>query len=221
MDAYKLPRVEKTQVCPLDEAQIAAFLNVIKGHRYEVFFTVDLFTGMRQGEIMGLAWDCINFDNGTLWVKQQLQRIEGNYKLLPVKNDRARLITPAPYVIQLLQGQKRQQAEWQLKAGAAWDNGRDLVFTDELGRHLARETVYHNFKRAAEKAGIGSARFHDLRHSYAVAALRSGDDIKTVQANLGHHTAAFTLDTYGHVTERMKQDSASRMERFIEGVKNL
>lgn len=61
----------------------------------------------------------------------------------------------------------------------------------------------------------------DLRHSYAVAALRAGDDIKTVQGNLGHHTASFTLDVYGHVTEEMKQDSADRMERFIKGVSGL
>ena len=62
------------------------------------------------------------------------------------------------------------------------------------------------------------ARFHDLRHSYAVAAIRAGDDIKTVQGNLGHATAAFTLDVYGHVTDQMKQDIASRMERFIRTV---
>ena len=56
---------------------------------------------------------------------------------------------------------------------------------------------------------------------YAVAALQSGDDIKTVQENLGHHTAAFTLDVYGHVTEQMKQASAARMERVIKGVSKL
>ena len=59
-------------------------------------------------------------------------------------------------------------------------------------------------------------RFHELRHSYAVAALQSGDDIKTVQENLGHHTAAFTLDVYGHVTEKMKRDSADRMQKCID-----
>ena len=64
----------------------------------------------------------------------------------------------------------------------------------------------------------GVFRSHELRHSYAVAALRSGDDIKTVQGNLGHATAAFTLDVYGHVTDQMKQDSASRMEQFIKTV---
>ena len=69
--------------------------------------------------------------------------------------------------------------------------------------------------------GISEARFHDLRHSYAVAALQSGDDVKTVQENLGHHTAAFTLDVYGHVSEKMKRESAERMESFIKGVKKL
>ena len=63
-----------------------------------------------------------------------------------------------------------------------------------------------------------AGRFHDLRHSYAVASLQSGDDIKTVQENLGHHTAAFTLDVYGHVTEQMKRNSADRIQRFIESL---
>ena len=68
------------------------------------------------------------------------------------------------------------------------------------------------------KIGSPETRFHDLRHSYAVASIKSGDDIKTVQENLGHATAAFTLDIYGHVTEKMKQESAARMEQFIKTV---
>ena len=66
--------------------------------------------------------------------------------------------------------------------------------------------------------GRPDARLHDLRHSCAVAAIRSGDDIKTVQSNLGHATATFTLDIYGHVTDKMKQESASGMEMFIKSV---
>ena len=92
------------------------------------------------------------------------------------------------------------------------------MFTDQMGHHLSAQTVYLHFKKLAAKAGYPDARFHDLRHSYAVAALQSGDDIKTVQENLGHHTAAFTLDVYGHVTEQMKQASADRMERYIQRV---
>ena len=74
------------------------------------------------------------------------------------------------------------------------------------------------FKAVVGKLGIPDARFHDLRHSYAVASIKSGDDIKTVQSNLGHATASFTLDVYGHVTDQMKQASADRMQKFIEAV---
>lgn len=83
---------------------------------------------------------------------------------------------------------------------------------------LKPQNIYREFKRIV--AGIGSPNtcFHDLRHSYTVAAIRSGDDIKTVQENLGHATAAFTLDTYGHVTKQMKKESAERMEQFIKSV---
>ena len=69
-----------------------------------------------------------------------------------------------------------------------------------------------------EQIDSPNTRFHDLRHSYAVASIRSGDDIKTVRENLGHATAAFTLDVYGHVTERMKKESADWMEQFFKAV---
>ena len=75
-----------------------------------------------------------------------------------------------------------------------------------------------NFKRVMRSQGLSELRFHDLRHTFAVNSLKAGDDIKTVQENLGHATAAFTLDVYGHVTKKMKQDSAQRMEQFIQSV---
>lgn len=86
---------------------------------------------------------------------------------------------------------------------------------------MAFRTVNKDFKRAVTAIGGPDARFHDLRHSYAVAAIRSGDDIKTLQGNLDHATAAFTLDVYGHVTEQMKLESANRMGSYIKDVLNL
>lgn len=77
------------------------------------------------------------------------------------------------------------------------------------------------FKALSAAAGLESVRFHDTRHTYAVNAIRAGDDIKTIQGSLGHATAPFTLDRYGHFTERMKKDSTQRMEGFIRGVLNL
>lgn len=103
-------------------------------------------------------------------------------------------------------------------AGSAWSNPSRLVFTNELGGYLSAQTVYLHFKKLAAAIDCPDARFHDLRHSYAVTALRSGDDIKTVQENLGHHTAAFTLDVYAHVTAQMKTESANRMQSYISSI---
>lgn len=222
-DACELPRVEHREIHPLDEDEISRFLTAIHGHRFEALFLVTLFTGMRRGEILGLKWDNVDFDRGMINVCQQLQHIVGSvgeYHLVSPKNGKGRTVTPAPSVMGLLKNQRKRQAEDQLKAGPLW-HGDGFVFTDALGQHLSPNTVYESFKRVVARIGRPDARFHDLRHSYAVAAIQSGDDIKTVQQNLGHHTAAFTLDVYGHVTEQMKQESAARMENYINRVSNL
>lgn len=117
----------------------------------------------------------------------------------------------------ILKAHKAAQEQQRLYVGAAWEDN-NLVFTDGLGHHLTNSIVYRHFKRAAAAIGRPDARFHDLRHSYAVASIRSGDDIKTVQDNLGHATASFTLDVYGHVTEQMRQASSNRMEQFFQSV---
>ena len=105
-----------------------------------------------------------------------------------------------------------------MAAGEAWEGDEDYVFTDELGRHLSKCTLYENFKRCARAAGLPDTRFHDLRHTYATLALEQGTDIKTVSSNLGHATVAFTLDVYGHVSEKMQKDSADRMQRYLEAL---
>ena len=219
-DACILPRAVRKELQPLDEEQITSFLKAIKGNPYEDLYILALFTGMREGEVHGLLWDCIDLKKGTLLVNKQLQYIrssKGQYRMVPTKNSKGRTITLPQFVIKTLRGTKRRQTENRLRYGELWtDSG--FVFTDELGQHLKPQNVYREFKRIVASIGCPSTRFHDLRHSYAVAAIKSGDDIKTVQENLGHATAAFTLDVYGHVTEQMKKESAARMEQFIKAV---
>lgn len=218
--ACVLPRAVKKDIRPLNEDQIADFLKAIKGHRFEDLFITAVFTGMREGEICGLQWDCVNLDLGTARINKQLQYIRksnGQYMMVPTKNDKGRDITLAPTVVAALRRVKRAQLENRLRYGECWENS-GFVFTDELGRHLSPQTVYRDFKKTVAEIGRPDARFHDLRHTYAVAAIKSGDDIKTVQENLGHATAAFTLDIYGHVTDKMKRDSADRMEQFIKSL---
>lgn len=217
-DGCKPPKAVRKDLCPLDEEENARFVKAIKGHPLEILFLVALFTGMRQGEILGLSWSRVDFKKGTIRIDKQFQRTTGSgsvYKLVTTKSSKGRTITPAPYIMDRLRDQRAKQAKWQLKAGANWDNTWNLVFTNEYGRHLMHHTVYHRFKDIAVQIGCPDTRFHDLRHTYAVSAIRAGDDIKTVQGNLGHAIAAFTLDVYGHVTDQMKKDSADRMQATI------
>ena len=181
---------------------------------------VTAFTGMRRGEVTGLTWDVVDFERGTIHINKQLQKVigeKGKFQLVSTKNGKGRIITPAPSVMDLLRQVKVKQAENKLLAGEGYEDS-NFVFCNAIGQHLSPHTVYHHFKKAAEAIGIPEARFHDLRHTYAVAALANGDDIKTVQENLGHHTVSFTLDVYGHVTDQMRKESANRMENFIKKV---
>jgi len=220
-DACILPRIVKKEIEPLSKLQVAQFMEAIEGHAFETLYLVTLLTGMRQSETLGLRWECVDFAKGTLLVNAQLVRDTSNgmYYLDTTKSNKPRLITPAGFIMDSLKIHKAKQNEWKLFASDAW-NDSGFVFTNELGEHLKHFTVYRNYKRIATDLGIPSSRYHDLRHSYAVIALMSGDDVKTVQENLGHHTAAFTLDVYGHVTEEMKRNSAARMDEFIKGVKS-
>lgn len=167
-DSCTLPRIVKKKVKPLDDDAIREFLKEIHGHRFELLYLVTLFAGLREGEVLGLVWDRVDFDKGTLLIDQQLQQAKDEsgkrqYGLVSLKNDRWRRITPADFVMGLLRRQRSCQAEWCLRAGPAWeDNG--LVFTNELGKHLSPYTIYKNYKRLVVSIGCPEARFHDLRH---------------------------------------------------------
>ena len=80
----------------------------------------------------------------------------------------------------------------------------DYICVDAIGELIKPNYVTDHFKVVLKEHGLRPVRFHDLRHTYAVISIKNGDDIKTVQNNLGHATASFTLDVYGHVTEQMK-----------------
>lgn len=219
-EACTLPRVEKKEMQTIQGDRVADFLKAIRGHQYEAVYFVTIFCGMRQGEVLGLTWDCVDFEKGCITINKQLQKKRqegggGETRFVALKNDKQRKIMPAPAVFQILQQVQRQQKEDRLRAGGDWSNPLNLVFTNALGQHLVAYTVYHNFKKIAESIGLPDIRFHDLRHTYATLSLQNGDDIKTVSENLGHATVAFTLDVYGHVTDQMRQDSANRMQALI------
>lgn len=223
-----LPRTQRRELHPLTDTQVKALLEAAAGDEYGPILTVILFTGLREAEALGLTWDCIDFQAGTLRICKQLQKrplADGGYTFAPLKNDRARTIKPAPFVMGILKRRRADQAAQRLQAGDLWEGWTTLkawetapVFTTATGAYINPKTLYMHYKRLAAKIGAPYSRVHDLRHTFAVLSLQNGDDVKTVQSNLGHATAAFTLDVYGHVSERMKDDSAARMEAYISGL---
>lgn len=223
-----LPRVIKKEIQPLTDDQVKAFLSVVDSDDFAAILKTILFTGLREAEAIGLTWDCVDFDTGALTICKQLQKrplSEGGYVFAPLKNDKTRVIVASPFVMEILRKQQLKQMRERLAAGPIWEGWKSekerktsLVFTTPLGVHLTPTSVYYHFKQLAASIGCPDSRVHDLRHTFAVLSLQNGDDVKTVQTNLGHATAAFTLDVYGHCSAKMKQDSADRMQRYIVGL---
>ena len=214
----KLPKVVRPEIKPLEPEEIARMLKVLlfvaafsQSTQVQLFFVAGIIA-----VACGLAGDVMSdFKTGQITIKQQLQCKDGVYFLETPKSGKCRVLSPAPVVMEALKDEQQQQNANKQIVGAAWENKWNLAFTDALGKNLVRQTVVKHFKAVIERANIPSdVRFHDLRHSFAVTSLYSGDDVKTVQANLGHATAQFTLDVYGHVTQKMRQESAMRMQAF-------
>ena len=186
---------------------------------FGTLFKVVVFTGLRLGEALGLTWDCVDFSKRRLTIDKQLQKrpiADGGFVFASLKNDKIRVIAPAPYVLDLLKKWEQRQKEFRLRCGAEWQGWNNeqerknaLVFTNELGGHLHPQTVYNHFKKLAALVGAPHARVHDLRHTYAVLSLQNGDDVKTVQGNLGHATAAFIRPCFrAHERGQRQPDAA-------------
>lgn len=170
-EACKLPKSQRMELTPLEGRQITDFLKEIKGHTHQYLYMIALFTGLREGELLGLTWDNVNLDKGFLIVKQQLRKSQekgGEYYFSTPKNGKQRTIALAKTVIEVFKLQKMKQSELKKQAGSAWNNKFNLVFTNAVGDRLSYRTVYDCYKRIVRKIGLPALRFHDLRHSYAV-----------------------------------------------------
>ena len=217
------PKVKHVEMHPLEDEEVPEFLHCAEEDILYPLYYVALFTGMRQSEIMGLTWDCINVSKGKIRIYRQLLRVnaykqKGEYKFVETKTGKQRIIEPPHQVIQMLENVKRQQKEWERTCGAAWKNTDGLVFTNPDGMHLSSSNVYRHFKRIVNKMGLDDVRFHDLRHTYAVISIENGVDMKTLSMSMGHHSVAFTMDKYGHVSGTMRRKAAEKMSDYISGL---
>ena len=203
--AVALPKLEHKEMQTIPAAQLVAFLDEAKvSGVYELYY-IELATGLRRGELLGLKWEDIDLTAGVIRVRRQVSRIDGKIVEAPLKTKNAyRTVTISPQAVEVLNAQKAKTND-------------EYVFPSPSGGPISPDSVNNMLKRVLKRAGIPRVRFHDLRHTFATLALQNGVDIKTVSGMLGHFSAGFTLDTYAHVTTAAQKEAARMMESVLAG----
>ena len=206
-DGCALPRIEHKEMKTLPADQLAAFLNEAKRTGTFELYYIDLATGLRRGELLGLKWQDVDLDSGVIHVRRQVGRIDGKVQEAPLKTKNAyRNISIGADAVSILWEKKKQ------------DGGRsEYVFPSPTGGPMSPDSILKMLHRVLERAGLPELRFHDLRHTFATLALQNGVDIKTVSGMLGHFSAGFTLDTYAHVTTAAQRQAAETMGAVLAG----
>ena len=142
-----LPKQSSPEIRPLEPEEITRFIQNLEGEPYKNLFLTAFFTGMRQGELLRLSWDHVDFESGIIEIRQQLQCLDGTNFLETPKHDKVRIIAPPQLVMDALWQGNQQQAENRRQMGNTWQNKWNLVFTDGFGKHLVRRTVDKHYKK--------------------------------------------------------------------------
>jgi integrase len=210
----KAPRPTPEEMRPFSEDEARTFLEVVRqsGERFEGLYVLAISTGLRRGELLGLRWDDVDLERGTLRVGRALVREGGRHTLGETKTRRGRRqINLTPRTVNALKAHRKKQLEWKMRlAGLYKDYG--LIFASEVGTPVNPENlVKRSFKPLLKKASLPEIRFHDLRHTCATLLLGRGVHPKLVQELLRHATIAMTLDTYSHYLPSMGDQAAGAM----------
>lgn len=201
----KLPPKKSREMQVLSPEELQRFLIQAKHDGYYEIFMLDIATGMRRGELMGLQWDDINLKTGEVHISRQVSRVRGQLVASEPKTKTSiRTIMLPSSVIRML-------SEYKDTVNSIW------VFPSPVIEGAPRDpqTIYHKMQKVLERADCKKVRFHDLRHTFATMALARGMDVKTLSATIGHISSATTLDIYSHFTDEMRRMSAEKIERNI------
>lgn len=213
--AVKAPKPQRKPVKTLTRDQVKSFLRVLEGHRLYALYVLDIHTGLRQSELLGLRWADVDLDNGVIHVQQTIQRVDRQVVVKATKNKSSRRsVALTEPIVALLRRHRAQQAQEKLLQGQAYqDHG--LVFATIEGKPLNGSTVYHTLQKLLLKAGLERVRFHDLRHTMATLLMEQGVNPKIVSERLGHSSIQVTMDLYSHVTPHMQREAASKLDDML------
>ena len=201
-----LPRVEHQEMKTLTTVQLASFFREARESGVFELYYLELATGLRRGELLGLKWEDVDLERGDLRVRRQVSRINGEVVEAPLKTKNAyRTLPLAEDAVSVLKEQRKKVGN------SPW------VFPSPNGGPISPDSVLHMLHRVLKRAGLPKVRFHDLRHTFATLALQNGVDVKTVSGMLGHFSAGFTLDTYAHITSAAQRQAAQTMGSALAG----
>lgn len=210
-----LPTPEPPPSRTLAPEEVRRLLASAQPTDYHLPIHLALYTGLRRGEILGLQWEDINFEAGTLTVERTLVYTPGRGHFLGEPKSRGSRRTVAiPQVTTLvLRGRReRFQAE---HADRAVASPPDQVCALPDGRWMKPDALSRAFQRLARQCGIEGARFHDLRHTHASLLLGAGTPMHVVQSRMGHQSITTTVDIYGHVLADADVAAGAAFERVI------
>jgi integrase len=204
------PRREEAQ--PLTAAEAKRLLYAAKDLPNGARWSVALALGLRQGEALGLLWDAVDLDAGTLTVRRALQRQKGKGLVLVEPKSRAGRRTiklPAP-LRDALRTHRIRQAEQRMTVANVWED-RGFVFCQPNGRPIDARRDWLDWKALLKAAEVRDARVHDARHTAATLLLQQGVPARVVMEVLGHSQISLTLGTYSHVVPELAEEAAQRM----------
>lgn len=207
-DAVTRPRVPRQTMQSLASSQVVKLLETAKGDRLGALYVLAVTTGLRQGELLGLKWEDVDFDRAALHVRHTLHELNGRLWIGEPKTSRARRQIDLPVIAIVALRDHRQKMLIEGPDG--------LVFCDTQGGPLRKSNlVRRSFLPLLKRAGLPAIRFHDLRHTAATLLLAQGVHPKIVQERLGHSQISLTLDTYSHVLPGMGREAASKLDALL------
>ena len=203
----KLPPKKGREMQVLTPAEISRFLAHAKEEGYYELFLLELSTGMRRGEILGLKWSDLNLSGGSLRIAREVVPAGGKIVIQPPKTKNSiRTVVLPPYMVAILADMKKSKTcEW--------------IFPSPVKEGEPRNptAIHRRFKLILERSGCKNIRFHDLRHTFATMALENGMDVKTLSDMIGHISAETTLNIYAHITDTMRAQASVKIDRKIGG----
>jgi integrase len=207
-----LPKENPTELNVWDDDEIRKFLS-IRHHKnrgkYYLAILMALLTGMRKGEILGLTWDQIDFENNVIYITQILES-DGDGIAKRTKSKKFRqIMMPNILKEELLSHYEKQKRKCK-------NNELNLVFCTNNGKRVIPNTLNDVLNSICRKYDLPRIKFHDLRHSHATMLIKQNVNIKIIQDRLGHSTISTTLDIYGHVLPSMQQEVTQKIDELVK-----